>query len=252
MPDDWLLAMPTILGVLVAKGTVLDLRRATVSRPAPAPQKLYWVSAPFEELRVDPIGILILDDDVVSKAALWQVLDSEGWQIQMVSQTHLALAELARGHARLVVANVAMTGTSGPVFETLVALALAPVEDATRAPARVLFLIPAKVAPEAQPILERAGLPFLLKPYHLHDFLQKVSDLLLEAGAITASMRNVQVELRAPARPLVRSGTRLDARRTAMFAGRDEYVMTEEEIAEYEQQEEEDRKKKTRKKEEFL
>lgn len=201
---------------------------------------------------MEDIGILILDDDLVSQAALRQVLDSEGWQVRVVALAHKALAELARGEARLVIANISMTGLAGPVFETLRELALAPSEEGVGALVRVLFLIPAMAAPEAQPALERAGLPFLVKPYHLHDFLQKVSDLLIEAGAISTSMRNVKIELQAPARSLVRSGTRLDARRTAMFSGREDYVMTEEELIEYERQEIEDKKKKVRKRDDLL
>jgi DNA-binding response OmpR family regulator len=201
---------------------------------------------------MDGIGIVILDDDIVSQAALWQVLDSEGWQIRMVKDPSLALTELAKGEASLVIANVAMTGLSGPVFETLKVLSEAATTGRTRTPARVLFLVPAGVAPEAQPVLEKVGLPYLLKPYHLHDFLQKISDLLLEANAITASMRNVQAELKVAPRPLVRSGTRLDARRTDMFAGREDYSMTEEEILEYERQEEETKKKKNPKRDEYL
>jgi DNA-binding response OmpR family regulator len=196
---------------------------------------------------LDPIGILILDDDLVSQAALWQVLDSEGWQIRMVTHANQALAELAHGEARLVIANVAMTGLTGPLCETLEALALSPSVEGTRSPARVLYLVPAIAAAEAQPMLERAGLPYLLKPYHLHDLLQKVSDLLLEARAISAPIRNVQIEFQAKPRPLIRTGTRLDSRRTNMFANREEYSMTEEEMLEYERQEEEARNKKKRK-----
>jgi CheY-like chemotaxis protein len=196
---------------------------------------------------LDPIGILILDDDLVSQAALWQVLDSEGWQIRMVTHANHALAELANGEARLVIANVAMTGLTGPLYETLEALALSPSIEGTTAPARVLYLVPAIVATEAQPLLERAGLPYLLKPYHLHELLQKVSDLLLEARAISAPIRNVQIEFKAKARPLIRTGSRLDSRRTNMFANREEYSMSEEELLEYERQETEARNKKKRK-----
>jgi CheY-like chemotaxis protein len=196
---------------------------------------------------LDPIGILILDDDLVSQAALWQVLDSEGWQIRMVTHANQALAELAQGEARLVIANVAMTGLTGPLYETLEALALSPSVEGIRAPARVLYLVPAIAATEAQPMLERAGLPYLLKPYHLHDLLQKVSDLLLEARAISVPIRNVQIEFQAKPRPLIRTGTRLDSRRTNMFANREEYSMTEEEMLKYERQEEEARNKKKRK-----
>jgi CheY-like chemotaxis protein len=206
------------------------------------------------EPSVDHIGILILDDDIVSQAALWQVLDSEGWQIRMIKDPNLALTELAKGEASLVIANVAMTGLSGPIFETLKILSQAPAGDGegARTPARVLFLVPAGVAPEAQPVLEKMSLPFLLKPYHLHDFLGKISDLLLEANAITASMRNVQDQLLVAPRPLVRSGTRLDSRRTDMFAGRADYTMTEEEMLEYERAEEAAKKKKNPKRDDYI
>jgi DNA-binding response OmpR family regulator len=203
---------------------------------------------------VDHIGILILDDDIVSQAALWQVLDSEGWQIRMIKDPNLALTELAKGEASLVIANIAMTGLSGPIFETLKILSEATAGDGegARTPARVLFLVPAGIGPEAQPLLEKASLPFLLKPYHLHDFLQKISDLLLEANAITASMRSVQDQLKVAPRPLVRSGSRLDSRRTDMFAGRADYSMTEEELLEYERNEIEIKKKKNVKKDDYI
>jgi len=201
---------------------------------------------------VEPINILILDDDVVSQAALRQVLDSEGWQVHVVTRMDRALAEVARWQARLVIASVSMTGLSGPVFETLRVLAQAEAVEGARTPTRVLYLVPMMAAPRAQPMLERVGLPYLLKPYHLHDFLQKVSDLLIEAGAISTSMVNVQPELQVAPRPFVRIGTRLDKRRTNMFSGRDEYMMTEEELMEYEKQEEEEKKKKIKKRDDFL
>ncbi len=196
---------------------------------------------------MDAIGILILDEDIASQSALRQVLDSEGWEVHVVTRVNQAMAELARGRVSLVIANVAMIGLEGPVFEILRELAQAPAVEGVRAPARVLYLVPAKTAPQVQPVLERLGLPYLLKPYHLHDFLEKISDLMFEAGAITEPIRTVQLVKVAAPRPLVRSGTRLDARRKEMFAGREEYYMTEEELLEYERQEEEEKKKKEKK-----
>ena len=196
---------------------------------------------------IEAIGILILDDDVVSQSALRQVLDSEGWQVHVVGRVNQAMAELARGRVSLVIANVAMTGTEGPVFEILRELAQAPAVEGVRAPARVLYLVPAQKAPEVQPVLERLGLPYLLKPYHLHDFLEKISDLMFEAGAITEPIRNVKFESPAEPRPLALRGPKVDTRQTEMFAGREEYYMTEEELLEYERSEEEEKKKKVKK-----
>jgi DNA-binding response OmpR family regulator len=199
------------------------------------------------EVGVDPIGILILDDDAVSQAALEQVLDSEGWEVRVVGRPREAMAELARGTARLVIANVAMAGFAGPVFEILRDLALATGAEGARAPARVLFLVPAFAASDMQPVLERAGLPYLLKPYHLHDFLEKVSDLLLEGKAIDAPLRNVQFEFRSAPRPIGRRTTRLEGRRNEMFAAREDYMMTEEEMLEYERAEAEEIQRKKKK-----
>jgi hypothetical protein len=106
---------------------------------------------------------------------------------------------------------------------------------------RVLFLIPAHAAAEVQPILEQEGLPYSLKPYHLHDFLEKVSELLLEAGAIAEPIRSVAYGFGNKKRKRIRAR---DSRRGAMFASREDYQMTEEEMADWERQEEEDRKKR--------
>jgi DNA-binding NtrC family response regulator len=193
------------------------------------------------------IGILILDDEVISHNALEQVLDSEGWNVRVVTNLEQVLPELAKGEARLIIVNVARTGLQGPVFEILCDLALAPIEEKNSTAARVLFLVPSFLAAEAQPELERLGLPFLLKPYHLHDFLEKVSDLLMETGALTKPMRQVQREFRTTPRAIGPRTTRLDRTRNAMFATREDYMMTEEEIADYERQEAEEREKKKKK-----
>jgi CheY-like chemotaxis protein len=108
---------------------------------------------------------------------------------------------------------------------------------------RVMFLVPMTEAAKAQPILEQEGLPYSLKPYHLHDFLEKVSELLVESGAVEESIRGIGEFSNRKARRRAR-GTARSARRGTMFASREDYQMTEEEMAEFERQEEEDRKKR--------
>ncbi len=213
------------------------------------------------------VGILIIDDDIVSQRALKHVLDSEGWRVRIVPLASQALPELATGLWRLVIVNVALTDLRGPVFAILRELALAdpkgPSEESPQTQGasaeepngeghdnrtshkslRVLFLIPVLAAKDVQPILEREGLPYLHKPYHLHEFLEKVSELLLEAGAIEDPIRSMSDFLGAKKRGRVRRAAR-DSRRGAMFASREDYQMTEEEMVEWERQEEEDRKKR--------
>lgn len=191
------------------------------------------------------VRILIVDDDEGSQHALQQVFDSEGWLVRVVPFASEAMRELARGHWTLVIVNIALADITGPLFTTLKELAHVEVEpDGAQNGLRVLFLVPLLAARWARPVLDKERLPYAMKPLNLNDFLEKVSDLLLEAGAIARPIRDVSVlsankERRQRDR---RSGR--DRRDGKMFASREDYTMTEEEIADYEKQEEEDRKKR--------
>jgi DNA-binding response OmpR family regulator len=188
------------------------------------------------------VHILIVDDDEASQKALWQILDSEGWRVRVVPLVDAAMEQLAHGQWTLVIVNVALTGLSGPAFSTLKELALSPPVEAGQHRLRVLFIVPMLLAEDAQPVLEREQLPYALKPFHLHDFLEKVSDLLIEAQAIPSPIRLVQASAADERRQRDRRKND-DRRLTSMFAARDEYFMTEEEVTEYEKTEAEERKR---------
>jgi DNA-binding response OmpR family regulator len=194
------------------------------------------------------VSILILDNDTPTQNALQQVFDSEGWHVQVVSVPDEAMAELARGHWTLVLVNVALAKVSGPLFTTLreLAHAEASTEDGAGR-LRVLFMVPRMAARWAQPVLERERLPYAIKPFHLHDFLEKVSDLLLEAQAIQEPIRSVRAIAAGKERRQKARRQDRERRHGQMFASRDDYMMTEEEIEEYERQEEEERKKREEK-----
>jgi PleD family two-component response regulator len=217
------------------------------------------------------VGILVIDDDLATQRALKNVLDAEGWRVRVVPHARHALTELANNPWNLVIINVALTDLRGPLFAILKELsqteqAEPPAEATDGAPAvaktapligeeaeaeppparkriRVLFLVPALSVRAAQPVLEREGLPYSLKPYHLHDFLEKVSELLEEAGAIETPIRSMR-DFSARKKRIVARRSARDSRRGAMFATREDYQMTEEEMVEFERQEEEDRKKR--------
>jgi DNA-binding response OmpR family regulator len=198
---------------------------------------------------VPEIGILIVDDDVASQHALKSVLDSEGWRVRIVPDASQALSELASGAWNLAIVNVAVANINGPLFAILrelsdaAARSLREDSERPRKQIRVLFLVPVRLEASVQPVLERQALPYSLKPYHLHEFFEKVSDLLVDSGAIEEPIRAMGnfATKRSPAR-VRRSGRH--SRRSSMFASREDYQMTEEEMAEYERQEEEDRKKR--------
>jgi len=200
------------------------------------------------------IGILIIEDDEASQSALRQVLDSEGWQVRIAPVMTHALAELSTGAWSLVIVSLHMTGLTGPVFLTLRDLALAPALEEGKVRARVLFLVPEAMAREAQPALEKDRLPYVLKPFQFNDFLEKVSDLLMETDSLASPIRHVRHDAsaadrkRKESRAGHESAIRKNHRDTGMFANRSEYVMTEEEIAEYEQSEKEELDRRRKKK----
>jgi DNA-binding response OmpR family regulator len=190
---------------------------------------------------VDNVGILIIEDDAASQAALRQVLGSEGWLVEGAESSSQALRELATGKWSLVLANIATTGVTGALFVTLRELGLPPEGEAAKAHVRVLFLVPEANAAQATPLLEQEHLPYVVKPFNFHDLLERVSDLLMETEAIGTPLRKVRQEGRLTSVRRSRRGGR-DAgrdgnRNTGMFANRDDYQMTEEEMTEYERQE---------------
>lgn len=184
--------------------------------PTPAPQQ---------------VGILVLDDNAQGSSAVKQILDSEGWRVRDVSDSQMLLAELKTGEWSLVIANVALTGVEGHAFVIL--RELASVSPADGARVRVLYLVPELASSQYIVHLEAARLPYVLRPYHLHDFLEKVSDLLVEVKAIEGPIRQVRREFGALRKKKKQAG------RNSMFASRDIFSYTDEELAEYEKQESE-------------
>jgi len=177
------------------------------------------------------------------------ILDAEGWQVRVVPLASHAMSELATGNWNLVIANVEMLDLRGPLFITLKELAQANLlaagatEDPRRKKLRVLFLVPLFAAKDARTILEREGLSYTFKPYHLNEFLEKVSELLVDSGAIVEPIRGNSFG----GRKLRERRVFHDSGRGVMFASRKDCQMTEEEIAEFEREEEAERKKREQK-----
>jgi len=175
------------------------------------------------------VGLLVLEDSSNS-VTLKQILDSEGWRVRVVPDLTLLHAELKTGEYSLVIANVEIVGLDSPTFHVLQELSLVSPEEGGRV--RVLFVVPEMAGSQFVPGLERARVPYAVRPFHLHDFLEKVSDLLVEVKAIEAPLRMTRYEF-GEARKKKKQGSRT----TSMFASRDSYSYTEEELAEYERQE---------------
>jgi DNA-binding response OmpR family regulator len=174
------------------------------------------------------VGILILDDDQEGQGALKQILDSEGWRVRIVGDAKMFLAELRTGEWSLVIANITVIGADSPLFITLRELTNVSAEDGGRL--RVLYLVPEVTGSQYVAALEQAKVPYVVRPFHLHDFLEKVGDLLVDIKAIDAPLRQVRREF-GELRKKKKKATSGD---NSMFASRESYSYSEEELAEYE------------------
>ena len=176
---------------------------------------------------VRQIGLLVLEDDSASAGALKQILDSEGWRVRIVEDVPMLHAELKTAEYSLLIANIALVGLESPTFHVLRELASVAPEEGGRI--RVLYVVPEMTGSQYVPALEVAKVPYAVRPFHLHDFLEKVSDLLVEVKAIEGPLRMTRYEFGA-----ARKKKKQANRTTSMFASRDSYSYSEEELAEYE------------------
>ena len=186
--------------------------------------------ATISNAAVRQVGILVLEDDAQNSGALKQILDSEGWRVRVVEDVPMLHVELKTGEYALLIANVALIGVESPTFQVLRELAGVAPEEGGRL--RILFVVPEMSGNQFVGHLEISHLPYVVRPFHLHDFLEKVSDLLVEVKAIEAPLRMTRYEFGA-----ARKKKKESSRTTSMFASRDSYSYTEEEIAEYERAE---------------
>jgi DNA-binding response OmpR family regulator len=178
------------------------------------------------------VALLVLESDPGSSAALKQILDSEGWRVRIVEDVKMLHVELKTTEYSLLIANIALIGLDSPTFHVLKELGGVSAEDGGRI--RTLFVIPELSGSQFIGHLEAVRLPYVLRPFHLHDFLEKVSDLLVEVKAIAAPLRMTRYEFGE-----ARKKKKQASRTTSMFASRDSYSYTEEEIADYEKAESE-------------
>jgi len=176
------------------------------------------------------VGLLVLERDPSNATALKQILDSEGWRVRVVGDLKLLHAELKTTEYSLVIANVAQVGIDSATFQVLRELSSVSHEEGGKI--RVLFVVPEISGGQFVGELEAAKVPYVNRPFHLHDFLEKVSDLLVEVKAIQGPLRMTRYEFGE-----ARKKKKQASRTTSMFASRDSYVYTEEELAEYERQE---------------
>jgi PleD family two-component response regulator len=86
------------------------------------------------------VGLLVLESDPGSSAALKQILDSEGWRVRIVEDLKMLHVELKTAEYSLLIANIALIGLDSPTFHVLKELGGVSAEDGGKI--RTLFVIP--------------------------------------------------------------------------------------------------------------
>ena len=199
---------------------------AVLTIPAAYTSSMANVSKPAPK----QVSLLVLEEASHNATALKQILDGEGWRVRVVQDLAMLHAELKTAEYSLLIANIALVGLDSATFHVLKELASVNADEGGRI--RVLYIVPEQMGAQYVGPLEFERLPYAVRPFHLHDFLEKVSDLLVEVKAIEGPLRMTRYEFGE-----ARKKKKETSRTTSMFASRDSYVYTEEELAEYEKQE---------------
>ena len=198
------------------------------------------------------VGILVLDDGAPGGSAVKQILDSEGWRVRLVPDTQMLLAELKTGEWSLVIANVTLTGVEGPAFVTLQELASVPAAEGGRV--RVLFLIPELAGDQYIGQLE-ANYRAFFSWFALRGKYIPVPNhrLVVVLAGEHDTFSNLQKSFDTATLPAdffdaaLQKKKKQASRSNSMFASRDSFSYTDEELAEYEKQEGEISKSKRNK-----
>ncbi len=155
--------------------------------------------------------------------------------MRIVEDLPMLHVELKTGEYSLLIANVALVGLESPDVSCV-----AGIGDGGAGRGRADPRVVCGAGYEREPVCSCAGsepVPYAVRPFHLHDFLEKVSDLLVEVKAIEGPLRMTRYEFGE-----ARKKKKEASRTTSMFASRDSYSYTEEELAEYERMESESSK----------
>ncbi len=137
--------------------------------PGPAEHRasLQGASASNREAR-----ILVIDDEIDVLDLLIRTLQSESYQVDAVIDGEAALARLAKTDYDLIICDVRMPGLSGlELYQHMH-------RQQSDLAQRFLFITGDSVSPTTRHFLEETGAPYLVKPFGLAEFTERVSSLL--------------------------------------------------------------------------
>ncbi len=146
-----------------------------------------FLPATVQTWAISQAVILIADDEPDIRALMGRILRERGYSTVEASDGEEALTHLARLPIALVICNLRMPRLSGSVLFELVQRLCPPLAE------RFLFCTGDIASKEALQFLERAGRPYLFKPFDVAYFIELVEQTVRSPVIVDARLR---VELR--------------------------------------------------------
>ena len=113
-------------------------------------------------------SILLIDDETALLDAMTCALQEQGYQVECESDGRLALDRLSRHHYDLILSDISMPGIGGSEIYRRVQ------EFYPEMAQRILFITGDTVSPPTHQFLEQTGVPYLIKPFGIHQLTDRV------------------------------------------------------------------------------
>jgi two-component system NtrC family sensor kinase len=149
------------------RGTTFTIDLPVTTGPETRPQ-----AAPAAGRKVAPGRILVVDDELNMREMIADALAGRGHSVAAVEGGRAALQAIANGPFDAVVCDVKMPEMDGQ------GLYAALRKDHPRLAERVIFISGDSVSAETRGFLDRAGRPYLLKPFKVQEMVEEVEKLL--------------------------------------------------------------------------
>ena len=145
-----------------------EMRKQEAKKPAAAPAA--------------PASILVVDDEAAIRDLVHDVLEIRGHRVDAVESGEKAVAALKVHAYDLVVSDLKMPEMDG---QELFALIQRDFPDLAK---RILFTSGDTVSSETRSFLEKAGRPYLMKPFKVEDLVEEVRKLLQDRPASAGNL----------------------------------------------------------------
>jgi len=118
------------------------------------------------------VRVLVVEDEPTVARLIADVLEDEGFHVDVLLDGREALARAARDPYELVICDMKMPGLDGQHFYNTLVRTENPLRD------KFLFVTGDVIAPQTHEFLERHGVPHLAKPFRVEELTEKVGRVL--------------------------------------------------------------------------